>query len=32
MIQSVFLCIISDYRKGIEDFILHVRGMKGRVM
>ena len=32
MIQSVFLCIISDYRKSVEDFILHVRGMKGRVM
>ena len=31
MIQNAFLCIISDHRKGAEDFILHVRGMNGRV-
>ena len=32
MIQNAFLCIISDHRKGAEDFILHMRGMKGRVI
>ena len=32
MIQNAFLCIISDHRKGVEDFTLHMRGMNGRVM
>ena len=32
MIQSVFLFSINMNRERVEDFILHVRGMKGGVM
>ena len=32
VLQNAFLCIISDHRKDVEDFTLHMRGMNGRVM